>query len=52
MWYITRYHIVISTKYRRKIFKKGVSEYLEKLVHQITNYYQDIEIMEVKTNID
>ncbi len=50
--YYTRYDIVISTKYGRKIFKKGVGEYLEKLVHQVTEYYPDIEILEVKTNID
>jgi putative transposase len=50
--YYTRYHIVLSTKYRRKILKKGVGEYLEKLVHQVTNYYPDIEVIEVNTNID
>ena len=50
--YYTRYHIVISTKYRRKILKKGVGEYVEKLVHQVTNYYPDIEVKEVKTDID
>ncbi len=50
--YYTRYHIVISTKYRRKILKKGVGEYVEKVVNQITNYYPDIEVKEVKTDID
>jgi putative transposase len=50
--YYTPYHIVISTKYRRKILSGGVGVYLEKIVHQITNKYPDIEIKEVKTDID
>ena len=50
--YYTRYHIVLSTKYRRKVLKKGVGGYLEKLVHQITNYHPDIEVLEVTTNTD
>jgi len=34
------------------VLKKGVGDYLEKLVHQITNYHPDIEVLEVNTNID
>ena len=50
--YYTPYHIVISTKYRRKILRGGVGVYLEKSVYQITKRYPDIEIKEVKTDID
>jgi putative transposase len=48
--YYTRYHIVISTKYRRKVFKSGVGDYLQKKVFQIGRFYPDIEIIEVKTD--
>ena len=50
--YYTRYHIVISTKYRRQILKGGVGEYLEKIVRQISSHYPEIEMIEVKTDID
>ena len=29
-----------------------VGKYLEKLVHQVRNYYPDIEVQKVKTDID
>ena len=50
--YYTQYHIVISTKYRRKIFKAGIGEYLQRRVHQITRFHPDIEIIEVNTDLD
>ena len=50
--YYTRYHVVVSTKYRRKIFKEGVGEYLEKLVLDISKSHPDIEILEVNTDLD
>lgn len=50
--YYTRYHIVISTKYRRKVLKSGVGDYLQKKVLQIGRFYPDLEIIEVKTDLD
>ena len=50
--YYTRYHIVLSTKYRRKVLKGGVGKYLDQVVHQISKYIPDIEILEVNANID
>jgi len=50
--YYTRYHVVISTKYRRKVLKKGMSEYLKKKIYQVMNFHPDIEIHEVNTDID
>ena len=50
--YYTRYHVVVSTKYRRKIFKEGVGEYLKELVQQISKSHPDIEILEVNTDLD
>jgi len=50
--YYTRYHIVISTKYRRKILKKGVGDYLKKVIFRINSYHPEVEILEVNTDID
>ena len=50
--YYTRYHVVISTKYRRKVLKSGVGDYLQKKVLQIGRFYPDLEIIEVKTDLD
>ncbi len=41
--YYTRYHIVISTKYRRK--------YLKRKVQQIKKFHPEIDIIKVNTDI-
>jgi len=50
--YYARYHIVISTKYRRKVLKAGIGEYLERKVLQVGRFHPEIEILEVNTHID
>ena len=50
--YYAQYHVVVSTKYRRKILKEGVGEYLKKLILEISKSHPDIEIMEVNTDLD
>ena len=50
--YYTRYHLVISTKYRRKILRDGFGEYLTKMIIGIGKQSPDIEIVEVNTDID
>ena len=50
--YYTKYHVVVSTKYRRKIFKKGVGEYLKKIMFDISKYHPEVEILEVNTDLD
>jgi putative transposase len=50
--YYARYHLVISTKYRRKILKAGFGEYLKKLIVAIGKQNPDIEIIEVNTDVD
>ena len=50
--YYTCYHLVISTKYRQKILKAGIGEYLQKNVFQITRFNPEIEIKEVTTYLD
>jgi len=50
--YYTRYHIVVSTKYRRKILKGGIAEYFRKTVRQIERYQPDLKVIEVNTDKD
>ena len=45
--YHCKYHIVLVSKYRRKIFKpKGVHEYFKKLIQKVRDHYPEIEIEE------
>ena len=50
--YYTCYHLVISTKYRRKILKAGIGEYLQRSILQITRFNPEIEIKEANTHLD
>ena len=50
--YYTRFHIVVSTKYRRKILRGGFGEYVTKVVVGIGKQYPEIEIIEVSTDVD
>lgn len=48
-FYRCEYHIVITTRYRRKIFKGGVKPYLKLKLVEIRKYYPDIQF--IKTGI-
>jgi putative transposase len=50
--YYTCYHLVISTKYRRRILKAGIGEYLKKMIIGIGQRNPEIEIIEVNTDQD
>ena len=50
--YYIRYHLVIATKYSRKILKDGFGEYLKKLMVGISRQLPEIEIIEVNTDKD
>ena len=52
MVYYTRYHIVVSTKYRRKVLKAGIGKYIQRKIKQISSFHPEIEILEVDTDID
>jgi REP-associated tyrosine transposase len=50
--FYNRYHLVISTKYRRKIFKGGMAAYLKLKVREIQRHHPEIVIHEVNTDLD
>lgn len=50
--YYTEYHLVITTKYRRKVFTAGVKEYFRIVLKRISEYYPELTINEVNTDMD
>ena len=50
--YYTRYHLVISTKYRKKVLKAGIGEYLKRRIVGIGERNPEIEIIEVNADSD
>jgi putative transposase len=50
--FYTRYHLVISTKYRRKIFTSGMADYLKLKVREVQRHHPEIVIHEVNTDQD
>lgn len=50
--YYCVYHLVIPTKYRRKIFNEGVFAYLQDKLKEITKYYPELHFMTVNHDID
>ena len=50
--YHCEYHIIISTKYRRKIFNEGIFEYIKKKTNKIIEHYPELEIKELNHDKD
>ncbi|NLH15785.1 MAG: IS200/IS605 family transposase [Phycisphaerae bacterium] len=50
--YYCRYHLVIATKYRRKILKAGFGEYLKHAILGIGKQIPEIAIEAVNTDAD
>jgi putative transposase len=50
--FYTRYHLVVSTQYRRKIFTGGMAAYLKLRVREVERRHPEIVIHEVNTDQD
>ncbi len=50
--YYTRYHLVFTTKLRRKILKGGMGRYLAYLIRSLTRRHPELQIHEVNTDED
>ena len=50
--YHCEYHIVFSTKYRRKVLTKGMEEYLKIKVREVSRHYPEIVFLAVNTDQD
>jgi putative transposase len=50
--YNLEYHIVWTPRYRRKIFVRGVKEYLEGILSHLEGLDEDIEVKKVNVRLD
>ena len=50
--YRTEYHLVWIPRYRRKIFVKGIKQYVEKILEKVPDLAPDIEVIKVNVQID
>ena len=50
--YACEYHVVLTTKYRRKIFADGIGEYLGQRLPEIRKYYPELDIIEYNHDKD
>ncbi len=50
--YHCEYHLVLVTKYRRKILKQGVFAYLKTRLAEITSHYPQIKFREINHDKD
>lgn len=50
--YGTEYHVVFTTKYRRKIFNEGIGQYCVTKLEEVSKHYPDIRIEKAGTDED
>lgn len=50
--YYCEYHLVFSTKYRRKIFNDGIFAYMQERLKQIKDHYPELDIIKVNHDVD
>jgi len=50
--YKCEYHIVLVTKYRRKIFNDGLFAYMQEKMKEVKDHYPELEILEIGHNQD
>ena len=50
--YKTQYHVVLVTKYRRKILGKGVRQYLKVIFQEIRKFRPEVEFIEIGVDGD
>jgi putative transposase len=43
---------VVLTKYRRKVLKAGIGDYLKRKIRQISTFHPEIEMLEINTDLD
>ncbi len=50
--YQCEYHLVLATKYRRKIFNDGIFGYMLERLKEVKEHYPEIEILEIEHDKD
>jgi len=50
--YCCQYHLVLATKYRRKVFNEGVGKYLLIKLREVTEHYPELGLVEYNHDKD
>lgn len=50
--YKCEYHLILATKYRRKIFNEGIFGYMLERIKEVKEHYPEIEILEIEHDQD
>jgi putative transposase len=50
--YKCEYHLVFTSKYRRKIFNSGSYAYLQELISSFNEMLPEVEILEINHDVD
>lgn len=50
--YLCNYHLVLVTKYRRKILNDGVFRYMEECLKALKQYHPEVDILEINHDKD
>ena len=50
--FLCDYHIVLTTKYRKKVFNEGIFAYFGEKLQEIRKYYPEIEFQEINHDKD
>ena len=50
--YYTKYHIVWVTKFRRKVLNPGFAKYTEKVIREIVEKIEGVELTEINIQVD
>ena len=50
--YYCNYHIVIVTKYRRKVLNDGILAYIKECLKRMVEYYPEVEILKMNHDKD
>jgi putative transposase len=50
--YKCEYHLVLATKYCRKIFNDGIFAYMLERIKEVNNHYPELEVLEIEHECD
>ncbi len=50
--YKCEYHLILATKYRRKVFNDGIFAYMLGRMKEVSNHYPELEVLEIEHDHD
>ena len=50
--YKCEYHLILATKYRRKVFNDGIFAYMLERMKEVRDHYPELEVLEIEHDQD